>query len=46
MKLTPYQLYLRSLVLGAARPGLMSKEAAHARLMRLTGVDYGYNVEL
>jgi hypothetical protein len=44
MKATPFQLYLRCLVLGAVRPGMVSKEEARSRLGRLTGEDFGYDV--
>lgn len=45
MKLSPFQLCLRSLVLGAVQPGLVSKEQALVRLQRLTGENYGYDIE-
>lgn len=45
MKATPFQLYLRSLVLGAVQPGLVSKTDALAKLRRLTGEDFGDDVD-
>jgi hypothetical protein len=45
MKAPPFQLYLRSLVLGAVRPGLVSQSDALVKLRRLTGEDFGDDVE-
>jgi len=45
MKLSPFQLYLRSLARGQVRLGHLSKEDAYEGLKRLTGEDFGYDVE-
>jgi hypothetical protein len=45
MKATPFQLYLRSLRVGAVRPGFVTKDEALRRLKKLTGEDYGLDIE-
>src|SRR5262245_16009558 len=44
MKLTPFQLYLRTMVTGPGRFSRMSKEEAYERLKRLTRQDYGFDI--
>ncbi len=45
MKLTPYQLWLRSLTFGRAERGYLTREEAYARLKRKTGEDFGFDIE-
>ena len=45
MKLTPFQSYLRSLLLSPGRFGYLPKEEALRRLREITGVDLGDDVE-
>lgn len=45
MKISPFQLYVKSLAYGPVRLGLLEKEVAYERLKKLTSEDFGYDVE-
>ena len=45
MKLSPFELYLRSLAYGPVKLGYVEKEEVHIQLKRLTGEDFGFEVE-
>jgi len=45
MKAARFQRNLRSLVIGPARPGMTSQEEALAGLKRITGEDFGFDVQ-
>lgn len=41
MKLSPFQLYLRTMMVGPGKMCSLSKEEAYVRIKKLTGVDFG-----
>ena len=45
MKLTPFQLFVRSMRGGAGRCGHLPKEEAYKRMKELTRQDFGYDLE-
>ena len=44
MKISPFQLYLKSLTHGPVRLGFLEKKVAYDRLKRITGQDFGYDL--
>lgn len=44
MKISPFQLYLKSLAYGPVRLGFLEKDVAYDRLKRITGQDFGYDI--
>ena len=45
MKISPFNLYLRSLAHGPVKLGYVDKQIAYERLKRLSGEDFGFDVE-
>ena len=45
MKLSPFQLYIRSLAHGPVKLGYLEKEEAYKQLKAITGEDFGFDVD-
>jgi hypothetical protein len=45
MNLSPFQVYLRTMLVGPGRVSRLSKEEAYTRLKNLAGVDFGFDIQ-